>query len=237
MQGLGLADVRQADETDGLRVLADTLGQFVAGFEALRGTSQLLALAAQYQLLERIEGPGIVITGIQAYRPRGATESLPVIDFSGEQRSNLGDIQLLHGIVRVHDDRQPVQGDDLFGAGTAQVPQAGQTGLLAVLDRPRGGGQLGAAFSQCDKTGARAMGGDSDLQQAPLGVPSADAYFVRRADLLLGMGNALLTQQAGRQGRRQVGTDGVGALDAQQQVGLASAGRPGHDVAAESQRK
>ncbi|MCY1531397.1 hypothetical protein D9M68_666210 [compost metagenome] len=77
--GFGLADIRQADKTDALRVLADRIGQPFAGLEASGMGRQVFAVGAQHQFLEGVVGTGIVVAGVQVDRPTCATQLCPVL--------------------------------------------------------------------------------------------------------------------------------------------------------------
>lgn len=114
------------------------------------------------------------------------------------------------------DDRHAVQADDLFGAGSAQVAQSAQLMHFAVVDRPRGGRQVGIATAEGDKAGAGPVSGNIDAYRLAMIVLRGDDGLVGDvARLLVDGGGLLRTQLPLNQCRQQGGADGVGALDAQ----------------------
>src|SRR3990167_1808089 len=120
----GMADIRQADKADAVRVLADRVGELFAGLEAFGVGGQGFAVGAKYQLLEGVEGAGLVITGVQGNGTGWRTAPRPVADLAGKYLRQLRGVQRRQRIAWMQDDGQAVEGDDLFGAGAFQVAQA-----------------------------------------------------------------------------------------------------------------
>ncbi|MCY1379202.1 hypothetical protein D9M69_668980 [compost metagenome] len=116
----------------------------------------------------------------------------------------------------MEDDRQSVDGNDLFGAGALHIAQADQGAGFAVLDRARRGGQVGVAALQRAEAGAGAMGGDFDDQAAAVGAGADDLLLVLGVTgLQANRREALFLEQALDQRGPEFGADGVGALNAQ----------------------
>ena len=114
------------------------------------------------------------------------------------------------------DDRQTIDGDDLFTLRTAQIAKGRQGSGFAILDRPRRGGQIGAAVLERGKTGARAVSGDFDYHLAAVGPSREQALLVFPGTFFaVDIVQALSFEQPFDQLRAELGTNGVGALDAQ----------------------
>ncbi|MNL42592.1 hypothetical protein D3C87_1650550 [compost metagenome] len=67
--------------------------------------------------------------------PTAATEFFPGLDLATENARQLHGVQLIQRILRVKDDCQAVDGNDLLGAGAFQVAERFETLQFAVLDR------------------------------------------------------------------------------------------------------
>ncbi|MNP15387.1 hypothetical protein D3C76_1077420 [compost metagenome] len=175
-----------------------------------------MVLGLQHQRLERLEGAGAVVTGIQVDGPAGNAQLLPALDLAGENLRQLPRGELRQRVVGVDDDRDAIQADDLFGGSSAQVAQGLQLAYFAVVDRPRGGCQVGLATAEGDEAGAGTVGGDVDTHGLAMRVAGGDHRLVGHLARLLFDGAGLLRAQLPLHQRRQQGcADGVGALHAQ----------------------
>jgi len=92
-------------------------------------------VGAQDQFLEGVIGAGAVVAGVNAHRGVHAAQLAPVADIASEQARDLIRAKRADRVVRMHDDGQPVDGDDLFGGRAAEVAQPGESLALAGLDR------------------------------------------------------------------------------------------------------
>ncbi|MNX93433.1 hypothetical protein D3C86_1256150 [compost metagenome] len=68
-------------------------------------------------------------------RPAATADVFPGFHLTTENTRQLQGVELDQRIVRVKDDRQAVDGNDLFGARAFQVTERLQAGQFAVLDR------------------------------------------------------------------------------------------------------
>ncbi|MND85646.1 hypothetical protein D3C80_775800 [compost metagenome] len=217
--GFSLAHVGQTDETDALRVSADRIGQLFAGLEALRRTAEGFPVAAEDQFLEGVVGPGLIIPCIQMNRPAATANVFPALHLATENARQLHGVELVQRIVRMKDDRQAIDGNDLFGARAFQVTERLQAGQFAVLDRARRGGQIGAGCFECSETGAGAMGRYLHHDPTALNGFADDAQFVGGVrGFTADLAQALFTQQTLDQRRPQCRTDGVGTLNPQRRA-------------------
>ncbi|MNF77964.1 hypothetical protein D3C84_601230 [compost metagenome] len=167
-----------------------------------------------------------------------AAELFPGLHLAGEHRGQLRRGQGLQGVGRVQDDGQAVDGDHLFGVLAAQVAEAGQVLDLGILDRARGGGQIGAAVLECGEAGGGAMGCQLHLHRVALGIVAEDMHLVLLvAGRLVDGAQAFLFQHPLDQRRSELGADGVGALDAQDGGGLGGEYRPGEGIADETEQQ
>src|SRR3990167_4473398 len=200
-------------------------------------------MGSQYQFLEGIVGARIVIASVQRDRSGLAAQLRPVLQLAREYLRQLVDAQRAERIARVQDDRQAIDGNDLFGIPALQVAQGRQGAGFTGLDRPRGGGQVGAAVLQGGEAGAGAVGGDVDGHAATVAAGAYDLLFVvGGAGFDADCAQALFFEQAPDQCRAKGGTDGVGTLDTQ---GAAVVGRdrqgskywPGQGIADETEQQ
>ncbi|MNF88090.1 hypothetical protein D3C84_705760 [compost metagenome] len=129
-----------------------------AGFETFGGAAQRFPTAIEDQILERVVRAGLIIPRIQMNCPTVSADFFPGFGVATENTRQLGGVELMQRIVRMKDDRQAVDGDDLFGRGGFQIAQGFEAGQFAVLDRARRRGKLGGAGFQCSETGAGAVG-------------------------------------------------------------------------------
>ncbi|MNE27497.1 hypothetical protein D3C80_1209080 [compost metagenome] len=170
-------------------------------------------LGLQHQRLERLEGAGAVVTGVQVDGAASNTQLLPALDLPGENLRQLLSAELRHRVVGVDDNRNAIQADDLLGSGCAQVAQGPQLAYFAVVDRPRGGCQVGLATAEGDEAGAGTVCGDVDTHGLAMRIACGDHGLVGPlAGLLLDGGGLLRVQLPLHQRWQQGRADGVGAL-------------------------
>src|SRR5690606_5660741 len=168
----------EADEADSARHLADVLRELVVGFVASRTQGECLVLAAEHQFLEGVVGARAIIAGKQLDGDVGTAQFAPVAHLTSEQLCHLSDGQGAQRVVRMDDDRQTIDGDDLLRLGAAQVAQLGQGIQFTLLDGPRGGCQVGAGIFQPGEAGAGTMRGHLREYRPAIGGGGADALFV-----------------------------------------------------------
>ncbi|MNI29919.1 hypothetical protein D3C73_837460 [compost metagenome] len=116
----------------------------------------------------------------------------------------------------MQDDRQSIDGDDLFGGGAFQVAQWLEADQLAVLDRPGRGSEIGTGAFQRGEAGTRAVGRQLHFDPTAFQGFTDDTRFVglvRR--FAVHLEQTLLAHQTFDQRRPQCRANGVGALDAQ----------------------
>ncbi|MNN04961.1 hypothetical protein D3C81_1177020 [compost metagenome] len=135
--GFGPTHVGQADKTNALWVCTHGVGQLFTGFEAFRRAAETFPAITQDQFLEGVVGTGLIIPRIQMNRPAAAADVFPGFDFATENARQLLGAELSQRIVRVKDDRQAIDGDDLFGTRAFQIAQGCKAHPFAVLDRAR----------------------------------------------------------------------------------------------------
>ena len=69
--------------------------------------------------------------------PATAAEFFPGFDLATEEACQLLGIELVQRVLRVKDNGQAVDGDDLLGGRAFQITQGSEVNQLAVLDRAR----------------------------------------------------------------------------------------------------
>src|SRR3990167_4318212 len=167
-------------------------------------------MGSQYQFLEGIVGPRIVIASVQRDRSGLAAQLRPVLQLAREYLRQLVDAQRAERIARGQDDSQVIDVNDLFGIPVLEVAQGRQGAGFTDLDRPRGGCQVGAAVLQGGEAGAGAMGGDFDGQAATVAAGADDLLFILGgAGFDADRAQALFFEQTPGQRGAEGGTDGV----------------------------
>jgi hypothetical protein len=127
--------VRQADEADTLWVEADRVGQLLAGFETFRCTAQGFPATAEDQFLEGVVGAGVIIPRIQMNAPPRPPRFFPGFDLAAEDPRQLLGVELVQRVLRVKDDGQAVDGDDLLGGRAFQVAERRSSSSLSLIGR------------------------------------------------------------------------------------------------------
>ena len=178
----GAADECHAGEADRARLRRHVVGDLRARGEALGVRGDLpVAHHLVVELLGRARGG---VAREDADRPVRAADGVPVGDLAREDVADLFELEPLHRVVRMHDDREAAEGEHVLVGRRdevdAQRPLHRRRFLL--VRRARGHGDVGPALAEGDEGVGRA---GALHRHAALGLPAAVPAFL---EALLGRG-------------------------------------------------